>query len=73
MDVKFYRREVVKVMREWAEGVDKWRDVAVFHGPHLTLSRTVSKMGLSTPSSREFHSLVGFSYVLLHSGFHTTP
>ena len=68
VEVKFYRREVPKVIRERAEVVDKWRELVVFQGPQLTLSRTVSKMGLSTPSSQDFQSLVGFNYFLLHKG-----
>ena len=50
--------EVAKEMRERAEVVDKWREVAVFLESQLTLSRTRSKMGLSTPSSQEFLSVV---------------
>ena len=50
--------------RERTEVEDKWREVAV----QLTLPRTWSKMGLSTPSCQEFQSLVGFIYFLLHKG-----
>ena len=66
--MKLCRREVAKVMRERAEVVDKWREVAVFMGSQLNLSRTRSKMGLSTPSSQEFKSHMGFNYFLLHKG-----
>ena len=58
--MKFYRREVAKDMRERTEVVDKWREVAVFQGSQLTLSRTRSKMGLSKPSSQELQSHMGF-------------
>ena len=44
--------------------LDRWREVAVF------LSRTRSKMGLSTPSIQEFQSHMGFNYFALHKGGH---
>ena len=68
MEVNFYRREVAKDMRERTEVVDKWREVTLFQGPRLTLPIEGRKMGLSTPSSQEFQSLVGFNYFLLHKG-----
>ena len=44
LEVKLYRGEVAKVMRERAEVVDKWWKVTAFQGPPLTASRTGSKM-----------------------------
>ena len=48
VEVKFYRRKVSKEMRERAEVVEKSRELAVFLGSQLTLSRARSKIGLST-------------------------
>ena len=42
--------------------LDRWREVAVF------LSRTRSKLGLSTPSSQDFLSRMGFNCFLLQMG-----
>ena len=44
MEVKSYRREVAKVVRERAEVVDTCWEVAVFKRQRLTLSRTVLKI-----------------------------
>ena len=44
VEVKSYRREVAKVVRERAEVVDTCWEVAVFQRQRLTLSRKVLKM-----------------------------
>ena len=50
LEVEIYWREVAKVVREKTEVADNWREVAVFKEQQLTLSKTGSQMGLSTPS-----------------------